>query len=346
VPAAAARPTIMDVARLAGVSRTTVSYVLNGTGYVSADKRARTEAAVSTLGYQPNALARGLSSRRASIIGILSSDPADEFVARICSGIIEEASRRDILVTISTHSPSPRAEELRRAAWGQASDGVIYIGSTEDCTEVFGALSQLCPAVLASEAPVRDAAAVTIDPRPAAQDLAQLVASCGHERVAVVAPENGDTRMKNRVTGLRDGLASVGIRPDMITMIPAPASSHGGREAADKIFIAPASHQSSPTAVMCVDDSIALGVIDRCRSLGMQVPTDISVTGFGDTRAATATTPRLTTAHMPAEWLGKAALEMLMTNPDRKGDTNPAQEIPASVVVGGTVHAPPGASTP
>lgn len=338
----ASRPTIMDVARLAGVSRTTVSYVLNGTGYVSADKRERTEAAIATLGYHPNAFARGLGSRRVSTVGILSGDPADEFIARISSGIIAEACRRDILVTISAHSPSPRPEELRRAAWGQATDGVIYIAGHDDCREVFSALTQFCPAVLASETPVRPAAAVTIDPRPAAQDLTQLVASCGHERVAIVAPDTRDSTLTSRVACLREGLATVGIRSDMITIVPAAVSSMGGREAATEIFGQSTPNGPSPTAVMCVDDSVALGVLDRCRTLGLRVPTEISVTGFGDARAATATNPRLTTAHLPAEALGTAALEMLLTNPDRSPDANPLREIPASVVVGGTVHAPPG----
>ena len=110
----------MDVARLADVSKTTVSYVITGTGYVSEERRARIELAIARLGYRPNAFARGLSSSRVSTVGVVSADAADPFVARVTSGILTEAAARDIVVTVSVHGGSSRATDIRRTAARQA----------------------------------------------------------------------------------------------------------------------------------------------------------------------------------------------------------------------------------
>jgi LacI family transcriptional regulator len=333
------RPTITDVARVAGVSKTTVSYFLSGSGYVSTDKRERIRTAITSLGYQPNAFARGLSSRRLSAIGILSSNPADELVARITSGILAEASERDIVITISAHSTNPRPEELRRAAWGHASDGMIYIASHADSEEAFAELRRLCPVVLAGEAGAGEhVPAVRLDPRPAARDLAQLVASCGHQRVAVVIPDAAIFALTSRVDGLIEGLAAVGYGPDAVTIVPAQISPDGGKHAADHLYGDRARRSSAPTAVLCVDDSVALGVAAQCRSLGLHVPNQISVTGFGESRAASAARPALTTAHIPAEEIGRAALQMLISDDGRGQAAQTVLHVPATLVGGVTVQ--------
>ncbi|MDT3318102.1 LacI family DNA-binding transcriptional regulator [Microbacterium sp. KSW4-11] len=335
------KPTIMDVARLADVSKTTVSYVITGNGYVSEERRARIELAIARLGYRPNAFARGLSSSRVSTIGVVSADAADPFVARVTSGILTEAAARDIVVTVSVYGALSRATDVRRTAARQAGEALIYVAGSDFSRDVYATLAEQHLVVLAGEAdPGVGVAAVMVDPRPAARELAALVASCGHQRVAVLAPARRRWSLYERVAGLREGLAGAGIASDNITTVAVEVSALGGRMAVDQLFLNTSDHPDRPTAVLCVDDSVALGVLQRSRQIGLVVPEHLSVTGFGDSPASQATTPSLTTARVPAETVGRAALEMLLRRTEMSADAISARMIAASVVAGETVHPP------
>ncbi len=331
----------MDVARLADVSKTTVSYVITGTGYVSEERRARIELAIARLGYRPNAFARGLSSSRVSTVGVVSADAADPFVARVTSGIITEAAARDIVVTVSVHGGSSRAMDIRRTAARQAGEALIFIAGNDFSRDAYAALAEQHLVVLAGEAdPGVGVAAVMVDPRPAARELAALVASCGHERVAVLAPARRRWSLSERVAGLREGLAAAGITPDNVTTVSVDVSALGGRMAVDQLFLNAPDHGHRPTAVLCVDDSVALGVLQRSRQIGLAVPEHLSITGFGETPASQAAIPPLTTARVPAEKIGRAALQMLLRRADMSADAISARMIAASTVTGGSVQPP------
>jgi DNA-binding LacI/PurR family transcriptional regulator len=337
------RPTIMDVARLADVSKTTVSYVISGTGYVSKERRARIELAIARLGYRPNAFARGLSSRRISTVGVISADPADPFVARATSGILAEASARDMVVTLSAHEITPRPGGIPGTSGGYPADALIYIAGTDFSPEVYAALAEHHFVVLAGEAdPGVGVAAVMVDPRPAARELAIMVAAAGHRRVAIAAPAQRRWSLTERVTGLREGLAAAGIAPDDVVTVTVDVSVHGGRVAVGQLFGDGSARAGAPTAVLCVDDSVALGVLQQCRQVGLAVPGQVSVTGFGEAPASRATTPTLTTVRIPAERVGRAAVEMLLRRAGMSPEAISARTIPASVVDGGSVSAPLG----
>lgn len=331
----------MDVARLADVSKTTVSYVITGKGYVSEERRARIELAIARLGYRPNAFARGLSSRRVSTVGVISADAADPFVARVTSGIMTEAAARDIVVTLSAHEIPPRQGGFPRTKGGHAADALIYVAGTDFSPEVYAAIAEEHLVVLAGEAdPGAGVAAVMIDPRPAARELALMVASAGHRRVAIAAPTQRRWSLTERVGGLREGLALAGIAPDQVTSVAVDVSVHGGRMAVDQLFGEGSARAGTPTAILCVDDSVAIGVLQQCRHVGVAVPEQVSVTGFGDTPASRATTPILTTVRIPAERLGRTAVEMLLRRSSMSPEAISARTIPATTVAGGSVRAP------
>lgn len=334
----------MDVARLAGVSKTTVSNVITGAGYVSEERRLRIELAIAHLEYRPNAFARGLSSRRVSTVGVVSANPADPFVARVMCGIIAEASVRDILVTVSTHGTSGGAADFRRAAGQQPGDALIYIAGEQFSRGVLAALADQHLLVLAGEAdPGVGVAAVTADPRPAARQLAAQVASRGHDRVAIAEPSGRRWSVTELVAGLREGLTSAGITPDRVRTVTAEASVLGGMAVGEQLFGDQSMGSRRPTAVLCTNDEVALGVLQYCRHIGVLVPEQVSLTGFGNTPAGRAVTPSLTTAHVPAEDVGRAALEMLV---GRQGEVGPgsfsARTIAATFVDGGSVGTPVG----
>ncbi|MEI3868108.1 LacI family DNA-binding transcriptional regulator [Microbacterium sp. CCNWLW134] len=330
------------MARLADVSKTTVSYVINGTGYVSEERRTRIELAIARLGYRPNAFARGLRSSRVSTVGVVSADAADPFVARVTSGILAEAAARDIIVTVSVDSGPSSCPESGRVGARQTGEPLIYVTDNEFSAEAYATLAARHVVVLAGEGEHRlgRAAAAMIDPRPAAHDLATFVVSSGHTRVAIVTPARWSGKWSERAAGLRDGLIAAGIPWVGITTISAEVSVHGGRVAIDELFMVTPDLSLRPTAVLCVDDSVAIGVLQRSREVGLIVPDHLSVTGFGDTTPAQTTSPRLTTARLPAEEIGQAALEMLLRSADLGDKAIPARMIAASMVRGGSVRPP------
>lgn len=333
------RPTITDVARLADVSKTTVSYVINGTGYVSEERQTRIELAIARLGYRPNPFARGLRSSRVSTIGVVSADAADPFVARVTSGILAEAAEHDIIVTVSVHGGHPPAPESGRVEARQTGAALIYVTGNEFSVETYAALASRHVVVLAGDGEHNVAgAAVMIDPRPAANDVATFVVSSGHTRVAIVAPARWSGKWSERAVGLREGLIAAGLPPAGITTVSADVSVYGGRVAVDQLFTSNPNPSLRPTAVVCVDDSVAIGVIQRSGEIGLTIPDDLSVTGFGDSPAAQALSPRLTTARLPAEKIGHTAVKMLLSMADDGDAAATARVIAAEMVQGGSVR--------
>jgi LacI family transcriptional regulator len=330
---------MLDVARLANVSKTTVSYVITGSGYVSEERRARIELAIVRLGYEPNAFARSLSARRVSAIGVISADTSDAFVARVTSAVVAEASARGISVVVSSHNASASAQGSGRYPRRQPTKALIFIAGHDFSRDVLVALEEDHVVVLAGEVgPEVGAATVVIDPRPAAHELASLVAACGHTRVCVVGPRRHQWSLTERMVGLSEGLAAAGITPERITTVWEEVSVEGGRRAADQLFGDAWQRTDRSTAVLCVDDDIAIGVMQGCAQLGLSVPGHVSVTGFGDTPVASRVTPQLTTARIPAERVGHAAVQMLVRRVEASDEVTTVPAIPASAIRRGSVN--------
>lgn len=331
-------PTIDDVARVAAVSKSTVSRVLNGTGYVSLERRVTVERAIADLSYRPNTFAR-LRSKDLRTIDVTSDDLTDEFVARVVSGIVAEANREQVLILLtadnSTGGRDPHATERRVASLGS-----ICIRAGRRSYPVTDRVDSSYPAIFISN-PDRESetAALVIDARPAAQAIVRRVVAAGHRRIAVVGWTDDECVRQDLALGLIESAVSAGIGLDSITKVPAESSEDGGRAAADQIFgHADVSLANRPTAVLCLDDPVAIGVMSRCRALGWDVPRDISVTGFGDTRPSRVTSPSLVSASVPAKRMGEAALRMLTTADEWLGGAT--ERFAARITDGQSIHPP------
>jgi DNA-binding LacI/PurR family transcriptional regulator len=304
-----ARPTIYDVARLAGVSTATVSRSLNGTGQIAPGTRAAIDAAVEQLGYRPNTIARSLVTKSTQTIALLLPDITNPFYAALVSGIQQRALEAGYTTLLCTTEGDPEREEqylsLLRA---KQVDGVLVDGLVLPPDRVARFVADGFP-IVCLDRDVDSAAVplVQVDNRLGARLATEHLLSLGHARVAHVAgaPELGIS--EERVAGYREALAEAEIEPDPALVVVGSFTLEGGYEAAKSLLAG-----GSPTAIFAANDLSAIGVINAIVESGRRVPADVSVVGFDDLLLSAYTTPPLTTIHQPALAIAERAMQLLL----------------------------------
>lgn len=327
------RPTIKDVAKHAGVSVSTVSYVLNGSGPVSEDRRARVLDAVRLLNYTPNESARGLKGRAALIIGLVVPELSNQFFALLAEGVERAASERDAVVVlcapeVKQQGESPNARLLR----SRRISGVVYLTGASTSPSMLLELQQLGHVVLVDEQyPGFDLPAVVADSRRGAREIAQYVLEQGHRRLAVISGPSSLWTAQQRLAGYREAVAAFGGDPDELPVLFGDYHQESGTELAAKALAAPADER--PTALLCANDLMAIGALEHCRSAGIRVPEDVSVVGFDDIPVASLLTPRLTTVYQPAREMGFRAATLLFDLLEGTKEIDGVEKFPASLQV-------------
>ena len=305
------RPTMKDVARHAGVSVSTVSYVLNDSGPVAPERRARVLDAVRVLDYTPNESARSLKRRSASTIGLVVPDLANQFFALVAEGVEKAAAERDVLVVLcapeATGQPESHHARLLRS---QRVDGVIFLSGSEASPASLLELDRLGAVVLVDERISGfDLPAVTSDNRRGAREIAAHVVEQGHRRLAIISGPSALWTTEQRLAGYREAIAAGGQDPDAVPVYIGDYRLDSGRELAERALSGPAGER--PTALLCANDLMAIGALEHCKAVGLRVPQDVSIVGFDDLPVAALLTPRLTTVRQPARDMGYRAAELL-----------------------------------
>ena len=320
-----------DVAVQANVSASTVSYVMNDNGPVSADRRARVLNAVRELNYIPNESARSLKRQTASTIGLVIPDLANQFFTSLARGVERAAAARDVLTLLcSTESTGEAESSNARLLQSRRVDGVVYLTGFQRTPASLFELQSLGPVVLVDErVPGADLPAVVADGRRGAREVVTHVVELGHERFACIAGPTGLWTAEQRLAGYREGLALGGLDPDNMDVHVGDYRMNSGYELAEKALNVPASER--PTALLCANDMMAIGALEYCRTKGLKVPTDVSVVGFDDVAMAPLLTPRLTTVRQPADEMGMGAAELLIDL--IQGETKPDLPQPYPVEV-------------
>jgi DNA-binding LacI/PurR family transcriptional regulator len=303
------RPTIYDVARLAGVSTATVSRALNGTGQIAPATRAAIDAAVEQLGYQTNTVARSLVTKSTETIALLLPDITNPFYAALVSGIQQRALETGHTMLLCTTEGDPEREEqyltLLRA---KQVDGVLVDGLVLPPERIARFVREGLP-IVCLDRDVDSAAVplVQVDNRLGARMATEHLLSLGHTRIAHVqgAPELGIS--VERVQGYREALADAGIPFDPHLLAIGSFTEEGGYDAARSLLETP-----SFTAVFAANDLSAIGVINAIVQSGRRVPADVSIVGFDDLRLSKFTTPPLTTIHQPALEIAQLATQLLL----------------------------------
>jgi len=315
--------TLKEVAKRAAVSTATVSRVLSNTSYVSKETRARVLEAVEALGYTPNLAARALSKGRTYIIGVvfpynydlLFYDP---FVLTIVQGIETVCTQRGYSLLLNTpRIPIAQSEQFQRLMRSGYLDGVITMETipSDPISTLVARHGYPCVAI-GSQTEQKCPNTVDVDDYGGAREIAAYLIGLGHRDFGVVGVDPAQlTSAIRRLMGYRAAFTDAGLDFDHVPQVHGAFSVQSGYEAASRLLrISP----KRPTAILCMNDRMAMGVIQRLIAEGLRVPDDVTVVGFDDIPGAEYFTPPLTTVRQPAHALGASAMQMLFGLMDSK----------------------------
>jgi DNA-binding LacI/PurR family transcriptional regulator len=322
------RPTIKDVALRAGVSVSTVSYVLNNSGPVAADRRNRVLDVVQALEYLPNESARRLKQRSASTIGMIVPELSNPFFAMVVEGVQRAAFARGVLVVLVIPDDAEQSEERQgQLMRSRRMDGVIYLSGTGTMPGSVYELTRSGPVVLIDEQiPGMKLPAMVCDSRRGGREVATHVLEQGHRQIAVIGGPSALWTAQQRLAGYREAFAGAGLDPDSVPVFLGDYRQGTGRTLA----AAALASGVRPTALICANDLMAIGAMEYCRESGISCPEDVSIVGFDDLPLSAMLTPRLTTVRQPAHELGFGAATMLLDMLDGS-EPGPVAVLPVAV---------------
>jgi LacI family transcriptional regulator len=304
-----------DVARTAGVSVSTVANVLSRPAIVALGTRRRVEQAIRRVGYVPNGPARQLRGLPSPIVGSVIMDLANPFFAELNRGVEDRLADVGCLVlACSTDLQPAKEEQLLDLLQEQAVRGIIISPIGPDPTVLLEIGRRGTPVVLVDHPRGRlDLCAVAVDDVLGGQLAAEHLLSLGHRRIAYLGGTVEPGTVTRRREGVRQALAATGLDPDEALLdlrvsIHPPPLVDAAAAAVEQILAA----RPSPTAVICLNDTAALGVLQGLDTAGVRVPQDISVVGYDDLRFAARLAPPLTTVNQPKYQLGRAAADLLL----------------------------------
>lgn len=336
------RPTMKDVAQHAGVSVSTVSYVLNDSGPVAPERRMRVLDAIRVLEYLPNESARSLKRRSVSTIGMVVPELTNQFFAMVTEGVQKAAAARDVLVVLVVPDATELPEENQaRLLRSQRVDGVVYLSGTGSMPMSIYELARSGPVVLVDEQiPGMELPAVVCDSRRGAREVAAHVLGQGHRRLAVIGGPPALWTAQQRLAGYREAFAGAGIDPDSVPVLVGDYRQASGEARAAELLAAPPADR--PTALICANDLMAIGAMEYCRANGLRVPEDVSIVGFDDLPVSRLLSPPLTSVRQPAHDMGHQAATMLLDMLDRQA-AGPlvSQTLPARIQLRASVGPPP-----
>lgn len=333
-------PTLSDVARKAGVSTATVSRCLNSPDRVIEGTRAKVMNAVHDLGYSPHFGARVMAAKRTNTIGAIIPTMENAIFARGVQAFQEElrAHGYTLLVASSSYRADVEEEQIR-ALVARGADGLMLIGYDRN-PAIYDFLETQGVPTLVTWAHGQDAdlPSIGFDNRKSMQALTEKVLAFGHRRVAVISAETaGNDRARLRVVGIRDALAAAGLDPKALPIIETVYEVDAGAAAFAELM----ARDPKPTAVLCGNDVLAAGAIRQAREMGLDVPGDVSITGFDDIELARIVMPALTTVHVPHREMGTQAARQLVDMVERKSPGRTI-ELEAQIRLRDSLGPPPG----
>jgi DNA-binding LacI/PurR family transcriptional regulator len=315
-------PTLEQVAALAGVSRATVSRVVNGSPKVSPGVRAQVERAVAKLGYVPNRAARSLVTRRADSVALVVSEPharffSEPFFAGMVRGVSAALAGSGVQLVLLIAQDLPDRGRLERYVVGGHVDGVL-LASLHGDDPLPGTLERAgVPAVLvgrpAGVVPRSNgtvpASWVDADNRGGAGKAVGHLARQGRRRIATITGPLDMGVGLDRLEGYRDGLAAAGLAGAGDLVETGDFTEEGGAAAMARLLERPG---SPVDAVFAASDMMAAGALRALRTAGRRVPEDVAVVGFEDSAVARYAQPPLTTVRQPIEEMGRQATRLLL----------------------------------
>lgn len=304
--------TMRDVAHRAGVSIKTVSRVVNEAADIADLTRQRVIAAINELGYQPNAIARSLVSRRTYVLGILTADFSDYTHARIIEGAEAEAREQGYLMVVSSAEHSLSGEPLRSPLLGQHRfEGlfIVYHGTDQDTHEMFEQISPDLPIVTIGYASKRkNTITIGVTNFEGAYEATRHLLTLGHRQIAHITGPANMYECQERQRGYSEALQAAGLVPAEALLASGDWSDASGYQAAQCLL----DRRLGFTALFAQNDRMALGAMRALYNAGRHIPQDVAVIGFDDIPAAPYFTPPLTTVFQPTYDLGRLGISLLI----------------------------------
>ncbi|MFN3389467.1 MAG: LacI family DNA-binding transcriptional regulator [Allosphingosinicella sp.] len=337
----AGKPTINDVARLSGVSKKTVSRVINRSPLLNDETRKRVLEVIRDLGYVPNPQARALALRRNFLVGLIHDNPNAQTVLNVQHGILEalRGTEFEMIVRPVDRNSEMLLDDVRAFLERQRLYGVVLLPPISENDRLAALCEELdCRYVRMGSAQLDDPDhMVWSNDREAVRDAVADLIEQGHRLIGFVEGPDGFRSARERRLGFEDALAAAGIAPQRSLIAAGNYTFETGIAAGEKLFdLSP-----RPTAIFASNDEMAAGVIHAARRRDIDVPGDVSVVGFDDSPIAAHIWPPLTTVRWPMVSMARSAAVKLVGDLTDPGAAEAEPSIFASTLVRRASVAPP-----
>jgi LacI family transcriptional regulator len=302
--------TIYDVAREAGVSMATVSRVVNGNPNVKPTTRKKVSEAIKRLGYRPNAVARGLASKKTTTVGVIIPDISSVFFSELARGIEDIANMYKYNI-ILCNSDQNKDKEIRliQTLLGKQVDGIVFMGGKITGEHVEEFKSSSAPVVLAATVDKkREIPSVNIDYEQASYEAVSHLIASGNRKIGYISgPLDVPISGIMKLGGYKRALAEAGIDYDESLVSVGDYTYESGKEATAQFLSA----ENKPTAVFVDSDEMAIGAIHEAQDRGLNVPNDLEVVSSENTRLVHMVRPTLASIAEPTYDIGAVAMRLL-----------------------------------
>src|SRR5579862_5183774 len=331
------QPTIEDVANATSLSISTISLVLNDKPHVSERTRRKVLQVISDLGYHPHRGARGLASKLSGNIGFIVSNDhftqVEPFYTKIFLGTEFEARDHDYYVLLTTVGKSfnKKSSSIPRFLLERNVDGIIVAGKVQDSLlDYIDSLS--LPMVLVDYSSTKKRyTSILIDNKAGVHAAVSHLVTQGHRQIALIGGDLSHPSIAERCLGYTEALAENGIAYETAFVVTDEKDTrvHNGYDATERLF----AHRVKPTAILAVNDAMAIGCIRYLKSIGKLIPSDVAVVGFDDIEMSVHMEPRLTTVKVLKEEMGKQAVRRLVDMIKMKDEAITTVQVPVELMV-------------
>ena len=319
------KPTINDVAKLAGVSKKTVSRVINSSPSVKDSTRNAVNTVINSIGYSPDPQARGLAFRHSFLVGMIYDNPNPQYIVNMQQGILSglKDSGYELVVHPCDRNSSNFIENARTFIERQKLRGVILTPSVSEDEGMADMLHEVgCDYIRIASVKLDDDKHMLVSNDViGGKAIAKHLCDLGHSRVAFITGKKGFRSSEERQKGFVEGLKEYGISLDDQYIIEGQYTFESGLIAGQQLL----KRESRPTAIFAANDEMAAGALQATRMQKLHVPNDISIVGFDDFQIALNVWPRLTTVHSPIMDIGHLAAQRLLKMKD--GDMRKSEYV-------------------
>lgn len=302
--------TIKEIAQRANVSRTTVSRVLNNSGYVSEKARNAVLKVIEETGYVPSQHAQSLRTKKTKVIGVILPKISTETSSRLVKGIDEILGKSGYQILLANTNLTPEKElENLRLLKSRHVDGVI-LSATNTEPELMEEIGQLAIPFIAVGQDMPGFSSIVFDDYQASRDSVQALISKGHERIAFIGVSETDPAVGGlRKKGYLDAMAESGLQVEDCWIQTGIFDVESGRGCMEEIMTR---SSLKPTAILAVTDRLAIGAMQHVKELGLAIPNDIAIAGMGASELSKFIAPSLSTIDFMIEEAGREAASLML----------------------------------